>query len=125
VRDSGMNMPPFTERCSEKYLKKLAGRTDMDHALKRLDKLTQEEVRMAIAQNLTVTHIVDDRVRVVADRVLDVDDRVASVNDGVQVVDARVASVDNSVQIVNARAASINDKVEAINDKVTVAIDGM
>ncbi|KAI9459941.1 hypothetical protein BJY52DRAFT_1264690 [Lactarius psammicola] len=34
------------------YLKKLLGRTDIEDALKRLDSLTQEEVRMAIAQVL-------------------------------------------------------------------------
>lgn len=34
------------------YLKKLVGRTDIEDALKRLDCLTREEVRMAIAQVL-------------------------------------------------------------------------
>ncbi|KAH9049248.1 hypothetical protein EDB83DRAFT_1404755 [Lactarius deliciosus] len=34
------------------YLNKLVGRTDIEDALKRLDSLTQEEVRMAIAQIL-------------------------------------------------------------------------
>ena len=53
----------FTERFSEKYLKKLVGRTDLEDALKRLDKLTQEEARMATAQVLQATHNVDDRVR--------------------------------------------------------------
>jgi hypothetical protein len=42
------NMSLLTERCSEKYGKKLIGRTDMEDALKRLDKLTQEEARMAM-----------------------------------------------------------------------------
>ena len=35
----------------------------MEDALKRLDKLTQEEARMAVAQNLKATHTVDERVR--------------------------------------------------------------
>ena len=82
----------------------------MEDALKRLDKLTHEEARMAIAQNLKATHTIDDRVRVVADRVLDVDDR--------------VASVDNKVEGVDTRVASIDDDVKVINDKVTVVIDG-
>ncbi|KAH8977019.1 hypothetical protein EDB86DRAFT_3110254 [Lactarius hatsudake] len=34
------------------YLRKLLGRTDIEDALKKLDSLTQEEVRMAIAQVL-------------------------------------------------------------------------
>ena len=34
----------------------------MEDALKRLDKLTQEEARMATAEVLRVTHVVDDKV---------------------------------------------------------------
>ncbi|KAH9177267.1 hypothetical protein EDB89DRAFT_2240064 [Lactarius sanguifluus] len=37
---------------TEMYLRKLLGRTDIEDALKKLDSLTQEEVRMAIAQVL-------------------------------------------------------------------------
>jgi hypothetical protein len=70
-------MSRLTEECSERYLKKLIGRTDLEDALKRLEKLTNEEVRMATAQVLKTTHDVDDRVRVVEERVLGVDDRVA------------------------------------------------
>jgi hypothetical protein len=40
----------------EKYLKKLIGKTDIEDALKRLDKLTNEEVRMVTAQVLRATH---------------------------------------------------------------------
>ena len=49
--------------CSEKFLKKLVGKKDMEDALKRLDKLTQEEARMAAAEILKLTHIVDNMVR--------------------------------------------------------------
>jgi len=86
VSGSCTNLVPLTEISSEKYLKRLAGRTDMEDALKRLDKLTQEEARMAIAQNLKATHAVDDRVRVVDDRVASVGDEVKAVNDKVSVV---------------------------------------
>ena len=55
----------------------------MEDALKRLDVLTQEEARMAIAENLRAMHAVDERVRGVTERVLAVDDRVANVNDKV------------------------------------------
>ena len=55
----------------------------MEDALKRLDKLTQEEVRMAVAQNLKATHTVDERVRGVADTVARVDDNMKVVNDKV------------------------------------------
>ena len=51
--------------CSEKYLKKLIGKKEMEDALKRLDKLTQEEARMAAAEILKLTHIVDNKVTTV------------------------------------------------------------
>ncbi len=75
----------------------------MEDALKRLDKLTHEEARMAIAQNLKAMHTIDDRVKGVVDKVLDV-------GDAVKGVDARVANIDDGVQ--------------AVNDRVTVVIDG-
>lgn len=55
------------DKNSEKYLKKLVGRRDFEDALRSLDKLTQEEVRMALAQVLRVTQNiqgVDDKVNV-------------------------------------------------------------
>jgi len=39
-------------------MKRLIGRTDVEDALKRLDKLTDEEARMATAQVLRVMHTV-------------------------------------------------------------------
>ena len=43
-------------------MKRLIGGTDVEDALKRLDKLTDEEARMATAQVLRVTHIVAEDV---------------------------------------------------------------
>jgi len=43
---------------SEKYLKRLIGKTEIEDALKRLDKLANEEVRMVTAQVLKATHAV-------------------------------------------------------------------
>ena len=51
----------------------------MEDALKRLDRLTQEEAQMMIAENLRATHGVDERVREAAERVLSLDDKVAAV----------------------------------------------
>jgi hypothetical protein len=78
-----MSVSPVTEGFSEKYWTRLIGKTDMEDALKKLDKLTQEEARMAVAENLRATHTVDERVREVTERVLSVDDGVANVNDKV------------------------------------------
>ena len=65
-------MYPVPEECSEKYGKRLIGKTDMEDALKRLDKLTHEETQMVIAENLRATHAVDERVRRVDHRVTEV-----------------------------------------------------
>ena len=51
----------------------------MEGALKKLDKLTREEARMAIAQNLRATQNVDNRVK-------EVNDRVAVLIDGMQTI---------------------------------------
>jgi hypothetical protein len=42
--------------------KKKKKKKDMEDALKRLDKLTQDEARMAAAENLKLTHNVDNKV---------------------------------------------------------------
>ena len=78
----------------------------MEDALKRLDKLTQEEVWMATAQNLRATHAVDKGVKQVADTVVAMDDRVAHIDDRVATVNDRVVSVDNTVKGVDDRVES-------------------
>ena len=76
-------MSLLAKRSLEKYAKKLIGRTEIEDALKTLDKLTQEEAWMGIAQNLKATHTVGDSVREVVDMVAVVDNRVAGVDDRV------------------------------------------
>lgn len=44
------------EGSPEKYFKKLVGRVDLEGALKRLDKLTHDETRMATTQVLKDTY---------------------------------------------------------------------
>jgi hypothetical protein len=48
----------------EKFLKKLLGRNDVEDALKRLDKVTQEEARMATAELLKITRGMDSSMKV-------------------------------------------------------------
>ena len=93
-------MSLLIERCIEKYARKLIGRTDIEDALKRLDKLTHEEARMATAENLKATRAVGETVRGVADEVVAIDNRVAGVGD-------RVASVDDRVRVVDDRVAEV------------------
>jgi hypothetical protein len=56
-----------TDGLSERYLKKLLGKTEIEDALKRLDKLTQEEALMATAQLLKLTHGVSNTVKLALD----------------------------------------------------------
>ena len=90
-----MNVYLITEQYSEKYVKRLIGKgkTDMEDALKKLDKLTQEEARMIIAENMRVTLAVHEDVRGVTDRMVSVDDRVAGVDDRVACVNDKVVEV--------------------------------
>ena len=46
------------------------GWADIEDALKTLDKLTQEEARMAAAQILIVAHGADERVQDVGEKVI-------------------------------------------------------
>jgi hypothetical protein len=68
------DIPHLTNPRSERYLKKLVGRTDIEDALQRLDKLTHEEAVMATAQILKLAHRVDDKVTGVGNRVNEVID---------------------------------------------------
>jgi uncharacterized protein YoxC len=102
------------ELYSEKYMKKVIGRTDIEDVLKRLDKLTQEEARMATAENLKATHAVGENVRGVADKVEAVDNRVAGVGD-------TVASVGNTV---SAMVAGVGDRVRVVDDRVAEVVRG-
>jgi methyl-accepting chemotaxis protein len=112
-------------------LKKLLGKKDIEDALKRLDTLTTEEARMAIAETLNVTHRVDDKVDKVDDKVDKVDDKVDKVDDAVNRVDNTVNRVDNKVDNVDDKIDKVDDRVDKVDntvnrveDKLTVLFDG-
>ena len=77
-------------------MKKLLGKNNLEDALKKLDALTMEEARMAIAESLNVTNRVDIKV---------------------DKVDDTVNRVDNTVH-------RMDDTVNRVDDKVTVLFDG-
>lgn len=81
---------------SERFLKKLTGNTDVEDVLRKLDKLTQEEARMAAAELLKITHGVDNRMKGVDERVQDVGSNVQEVIDRVQDVDDKIDQVNCS-----------------------------
>jgi hypothetical protein len=82
----GENTPHVADSHLERYLNKLAGRTPVEDALGRLDKLTQEEALMAAAQLLKIANNINDNVKGVDDRVKDVDDKMKEVIYGAQTV---------------------------------------
>ena len=92
IRQSRTSMPfliDITRKVDlyvEKFLKKLGGRTDVEDAFRRLDKLTPEEALMAAAETMTVTRDIDNTVK-------DVDKRLEGVDSKVQGVDGRVGTV--------------------------------
>ena len=54
----------------EKFTKKLLRKSKVDKVeavLQKIDRLTQEEARMAVAQTLSVVHGLESNVRVVMD----------------------------------------------------------
>ena len=61
---------------TEKFMKRIAGRTDVEDALQRLDILTKEENIMTAARNLEVTHRVDVNVMATQDVIHEVDSNV-------------------------------------------------
>ena len=88
-----------TESRVEKFLKRVIGKTDLEDAVKRLDKLTQEEARMALAEVLRIAHDIRDEVKVVDSKVEDMGSKVQCVDEKVQVVinGARGVSIQSPV----------------------------
>lgn len=78
---------------SEKFVKRIAGRTDLEDGLKKLDTLTNDELVMAMAQLLKITHNIDNKVTGVGDGVRGVDEKVQVVNDNVKAVDDIVHTI--------------------------------
>ena len=116
------NTFPPTNSFTEKYLKKLMGMNDIENALMKLDRLTQEEAVMAAAQLLEVTNRIENRVEGIADNVLVVDNRVANVDHRLEGVDERVAGVDERVVSVDERVARVDERVVRFDQRV-VGVD--
>ena len=68
--------PLSTYHSLERFVKKLLGRSEIEDALRRLDKLTHEEGRMAAAQGLRATRGVGERVSSLGNDVHDLGDGV-------------------------------------------------
>jgi uncharacterized protein YoxC len=99
-------------------MKKLRGSKDIEDSLERLDKLTQEEARMASVEQLKMTHSVDGKVMGVDDRVRGVGGQVQDVHDDVRDVGNKVQHVEDRVQGVG---EDISSRVQGVDDKLDQA----
>jgi hypothetical protein len=81
--------------------------TDLEDALKTLDRLMQEEARMAHAEVLRITHYIHSEVKIVDGKVEMVEDKVEGLGDKLEEVGDKVG-----------------DKVQCVDEKVQVVIHG-
>jgi len=100
------------------------GNTEIEDSLEKLDKLTQEEARMAAAEQIVIMRSVrnevigvDDRVKGVDDRVQGVSGDVHDVGDRVKMISERMEEVENNVQGVGDKVQGVDQKLEQVNRK--------
>ena len=133
-------------RRTEKYFRKLAGMADLEDAVKKLDRLTQEEARMANAEVMRITHNIRDEVKVVDGKVEELGDEVGDVGGKVRCVDEKVQVVIDGTRSLSSqleafltymlsdakqagkemgvRIEDVGEKVQCVGDKIQVVIDG-
>jgi len=58
------------KRALEKFAKKLLGKSEVEAVLQKLDRLTQDEARMSVAQTLGVVHGLVGNVKIVMEGAL-------------------------------------------------------
>ena len=100
----------FSERFSKQLIRNTDNGSDIEDALKRLDRLTQEEVQMAAAQLFRATNTIDNRLEEIADNMRGVDNRVAGMGE-------RVAGVDERVAAFYDRIAYVGDRIKMLTTK--------
>jgi len=91
---------PLVDRGSAKFLKRLMGRTNVEDALLRLDRLTQEECLMTAARTLELTHRVANVVR--------------DVDGGVKATKSLAEAIDENVKATKALTKGIDDNVTKV-----------
>jgi methyl-accepting chemotaxis protein len=103
---------------TEKFMKRIIGRTDVDDALARLDMLTKEENLMTVARNLEVTHRVDVNVTATQELTRLVDDRVTTVKTVVHDVDCDVKATQKLTHHVDDNVTAIKEVIRDVEDNV-------
>jgi hypothetical protein len=67
LREFFLLMSPLSQSFLEKIKEKLLGEEDIERVLRRLSRLTQEEIQMAVIQNMEVVYGLISNIRVVMD----------------------------------------------------------
>ena len=98
---------------SEKFFRKLTGKGEMEDSLLRLDRLTQEEARIASAELLKMAQCTDNRVR-------GVEGQVKGVRDDVQDVRGDVCNVDDKVQGIDSNVRVVDQKLDQANRSLSI-----
>ena len=105
---------------TEKFVKRIAGRTDVEDALQRLDVLTKEECLMTSARNLEVTHRVEEVIH-------DVDGDVKETKELTRGVHDNLVTIDDNVKVTRHGAPNLLDIFAHLTDPcpsvVETAID--
>ena len=96
-----LSSPFLADYDSEKFMKRLVGRKEIEDALLRLDSLTKEESLMAMARNLEVTHRVDSVVRDIDGNLKETKALTKDVGDNVKLIEGVAQSVDYNMKETN------------------------
>jgi len=84
---------------TEKFMKRIAGRTDVGDAVERLDMLTKEENLMTAARNLEVTHLVNVNVIATQEAIHDVDGNMKETKELTRDVRDNIITIDDNVKV--------------------------
>ncbi|KAH8983642.1 hypothetical protein EDB92DRAFT_2117399 [Lactarius akahatsu] len=103
---------------AKKFLKKVAGRTDLEDGMKKLDKLINDEVAMASAHTVKATHAIDNKVTAVGDGVMGVDEKVLVVTGEVQLVGAGVKEIGGKVQTMAEDTTEVKTIIRQTTDQI-------
>ncbi|KAI9455306.1 hypothetical protein F5148DRAFT_1226524 [Russula earlei] len=102
----------------EKYVKKLIGNTEVEDAMQKLDRLTQEVARIASAERLKNSHGINGTLMRGNDRLRDVNERVRAINSDTQDVGRKVRDVYDRVQ-----THGVGDKIPGVHNELYHPVD--
>ncbi|KAN0141435.1 hypothetical protein V8E53_000680 [Lactarius tabidus] len=108
----GIVTKEIRQRRFKKYVKGLFGIHRVEDAFQRLDKLTQEEVRMAEVEILTIASRIDENI-------IQVEENLEGISEGVQSVHMIVKGIDGKLEGAQIDAQSAGREVGLINTGVT------